>query len=336
MTIVIAILMFGFLIFIHELGHFLTAKKFGVKIHEFAIGMGPAIVKKQKGETLYAIRLFPIGGYVKMEGEDGESDDPRAFSKKPAWQRLIVLVSGAFTNIICGFLIFCILFLPAAQVSVPVVGSVLENSPAAKAGIQEGDRIVSVNGSKVNIQADVSFSLYQNGGKEAKVSVDRGGEKKEFNITPVYNEENQNYIMGFVPRVADMTPTLAVKTAYYNTFFVVRVVYASLGELITGKADVAQMSGPVGIVNEVGKAAKSETPWQSVMNFIALIAVNLGVMNLLPLPALDGGRVFFILIEMIRRKPIKPEYEGMIHFAGMVLLLALMLFVTYSDILKLW
>ncbi len=336
MTIVIAVLMFGFLIFVHELGHFLTAKKSGVKVHEFAIGMGPAIFKIQKGETLYALRLLPLGGFVKMEGEDSESDDPRAFGKKSPLKRIIILAAGAVTNILVGFLIFLILSFTMSNIYIPVVGNVLENSPAHEAGLQEGDRITSINGAAVHLQEDVRFSMYQNGGNEAKITIVRDGEKKQISLKPMYDKQSKSYLIGYSAKNVEMTPGLAIKNAYYNTFFVVRLVYASIGELITGKASVSDLSGPVGIVNEVSNAAKSEMPLQSVLDFMALIAVNLGVMNLLPLPALDGGRIVFVLIEMIRRKPVKPEHEGMVHFIGIVLLLILMVLVTYWDIIRIW
>ncbi len=335
MIIVLGILMFGFLVFIHELGHFITAKKFGIKVNEFAIGMGPAIFKTQKGETKYSLRLLPIGGFVGLEGEDGDSEDPRAFSKKSPLKRIIVLSAGVIANILMGFLLYIILYLNVPAISVPVVESVLPETPAYEAGIQAGDRIYKINGSKVNLQSDVTFALYNNADNPVEVIIDRKGEKKNFLVTPEYNEESGRYILGYMVKNEEMTIPLAIKTAYYDTLFSVKVVYFSLAELIRGNVGINEMSGPVGIVNEMGAMAKTEFPFLSLLSFIALIAVNLGVMNLLPLPALDGGRIVFILIELIRGKPVKAEHEGMVHFIGIILLFALMIVVTFSDILKL-
>ena len=330
MVIIFAILIFGFLIFVHELGHFVTAKKFGVKIHEFALGMGPAIFKKQKGEILYSVRALPIGGYVKMEGEDGESDDERSFGKLPAIKKIIVLFAGAFMNFISGFLIFVIIYSFAGGVAVPEIDRVIEGSPAQIAGIKEGDRITSVNGDAVHIQSDVTFSLFLSGDKDVDVEVLRGDEKLTFHIKPQL--ENDRYIIGFYPKYEEITPGNVLYNAFYNTFFVVRVVFESLKMMLTGQVGLGEMSGPVGIVGEIGKAARDGI--LQVLNFAALIAVNLGVMNLLPFPALDGGRIIFAAIEGIRRKPINPKVEGYVHAAGLILLFALMILITFSDIGK--
>ncbi len=335
MIIVLGILMFGFLVFIHEFGHFITAKKFGIKVNEFSIGMGPSIFKTQKGETKYSLRLLPIGGFVGLEGEDGDSEDPRAFSKKSPLKRIIVLSAGVIANILTGFLLYIILYMNVPAISVPVVESVLPETPAYESGIQAGDRIYKINGSKVNLQSDVTFALYNNADTPVEVIIDREGEKKNFLITPEYNEESGRYILGYMVKNEEMTFPLALKTAYYDTLFSVKVVYFSLAELIRGNVGINEMSGPVGIINEMGSMAKTEAPVLSLISFIALLAVNLGVMNLLPLPALDGGRIIFIIIELIRGKRVKPEHEGMVHFIGIILLFALMIVVTFSDILKL-
>lgn len=331
MVIIFAILIFGFLIFVHELGHFLTAKKFGVKIHEFSLGMGPAIFKKQKGEVLYSVRALPVGGYVKMEGEDGESDDERSFGKLPALKKIVVLFAGAFMNFVSGFLFFIIIYAFAGGVAVPQIGEVIDGSPAQQAGIEVGDKILAVNGSAVHIQSDVTFSLFLSGDKEVDVEVLRNGEKHTFLIKPQLDEGR--YIIGFYPKVEKITPFNVIYNAFYNTFFVVRVVFESLKMMISGQVGLAEMSGPVGIVGEIGRAAKDGI--LQVLNFAALIAVNLGVMNLLPFPALDGGRILFAAIEGVRRKPIDPKIEGYIHAAGLILLFALMIAITFSDIGKL-
>jgi regulator of sigma E protease len=332
MTIIIAIIIFGILIFVHELGHFTAAKFFGIKVHEFAIGMGPALFKKTKGDTKYSLRCLPIGGYVSLEGEDTPSDDEGAFCKKPAYARLIVLVAGAVMNIIIGFIVFVIIYAFAKQIQIPVIDKVVENSPAYVAGLMEGDRIVDINGSKVNLQSDVTYAIHKNGGKVADITVIRSGAEKTFQIEPMLDKASNLYKIGFYSTIVDVSPVLAVKSAYYNTFFVIKLVYSSLVDMVMGRVSLSDISGPVGIVNEMGKAAQSGI--LDILSLMALIAVNLGVMNLLPLPALDGGRIFFILIELIRRKPIKPEYEGYVHLAGLVLLLTLMVVVTYSDVLK--
>ena len=333
MTVIFALLIFGVLIFVHELGHFMVAKLFKIRVHEFAIGMGPAIFKKQKGETKYSIRCLPIGGFVSLEGEDAPSDDERAFCKKPAYARLLVLVAGAAMNILLGFIVFIIIFSFITQIQVPVINSILPDSPAEMAGLMPGDEILYINGSKVNLQSDVTFSVNQNGEKPIDITVLRGNEKKNITVTPMIDKASGLYKIGFYSENEKMTPGLVIRTAYYNTVFAVKLVYTSLIEIVRGNVGFKDVSGPVGIVNEMGKAAQSGI--LSVLNLAALIAVNLGVMNLLPLPALDGGRVFFILIEMIRRKPIKQEYESYVHFAGLVLLLLLMAVITFSDVLKL-
>ncbi len=334
MFIILGIIIFGLLIFVHEAGHFFTAKLFDMKIHAFSIGMGPAIWKKQKGEVLYSLRALPIGGYVKLEGEDEASDDARAFNNRPPLARIIVLLAGGFMNILAGFLLFVILFLLVAQIRVPIIDTVLPDTPASAVGLMQGDRILSINGKTVHIQNDVTLSLMQSKGEEVSLLIDRNGEKQTLYIKP--QKEAQGYVLGFYPRVENMTLKLAVKTAFYNTFFVVRLVCFSLGEMITGQVQLADMAGPVGIVNEMSSAARSSMPVENILNLMGLIAVNLGVMNLLPIPALDGGRIFFILVEMIRRKPIKPEHEGLVHAIGFALLLLLMIVITFSDITKLF
>ncbi len=335
MVLILGIFLFGLLIFVHELGHYLTARMFGIRVHAFAVGMGPAIWKKEKNGTEYALRVFPIGGYVKLEGEDESSDDPAAFGNKSPLARIVVLFAGGCMNILIGFLIFLILFSSVAEIGVPVIGTVIPDTPAAEAGLLPGDEIAEINGKSIHITNDMTLAMMKNGADPLALTVCRGDEKKAVTLTPQYDAESGMYILGFYRKAEKMTPGLAIKTAYHNTFFVVDLVYYSLKEMITGNVRLADMSGPVGIVSEMNTVAKSEMPVLSMMNFIGLIAVNLGVMNLLPIPALDGGRIFFALVELIRRKPIKPEHEGVVHFIGFALLIGFMILITFSDIRKL-
>ncbi len=336
MVILFGIFLFGVLIFVHELGHFLTARAFGIRVHAFAVGMGPAIWKKKKNGTEYALRALPIGGFVKLEGEDETSEDPAAFGNKSPWARMLVLFAGGFMNILVGFLIFVILFLSVAEISVPTVGSVIPETPAATAGLMPGDEIVKINGKSIHISNDMTLAMMKNGADTLQLTVRRDGTIQDFAVTPRYDEASGSYVLGFYRDVEKMTPGLALKTAFHNTSFVVDLVYFSLKEMVTGQVRLADMSGPVGIVSEMSTVAKSEMPILNMMNFMGLIAVNLGVMNLLPIPALDGGRIFFALVELLRRKPIKPEHEGMVHFIGFALLIMFMVLITFSDIRKLF
>ncbi len=336
MIILVGVLLFGLLIFVHELGHFLAARLFGIRVHEFSIGMGPAVWKKEKGGVLYSLRLLPVGGYVKLLGEDESSEDAAAFGNKHPLARMLVLFAGGFMNIIAGLLVFLLVFSFVGETYVPEIDRVVAGSPAEAAGLMPGDVIVEIDGSRVHIQNDVTLALMKNGGKETPVTVRRGEEKIRVSLTPAYSEESGGYILGFYPKIMEMTPALSVKTAFYNTSFVVKLVIYSFTRLISGGVKLSEMAGPVGIVSEMQSAASSAMPLLSLLNFMGLIAVNLGVMNLLPIPALDGGRIFFILVELIRRKPIKPEHEGFVHFIGFALLMLLMVLITFSDIQKLF
>ena len=333
MTLIYAVLIFGVLIFVHELGHFAVAKSFNILVHEFSVGMGPAVFKRKKGETRYSLRALPIGGFVKLEGEEGVSDNPRAFCNASAVKRILVLAAGAFMNILLGFFIYILILGFAQTVAVPVIEDVIASSPAAEAGLLKNDRITQIGSAKVHIYSDVMLELYLNGGNPIDITVDRGGERLTFNVIP--KEDSGRFIIGFKAKTEKPDFKNVVSGAFYNTVFIVKAVFISLRELIFGRVSMSEMSGPVGIVGEISEAAKYGI--SEVLSLAALIAVNLGVMNMLPLPMLDGGRVVFVLIEVLRAgKPVKPETEGYIHMIGFILLMALMLFVTYSDVLKLF
>ena len=306
MTIVFAILLFSFLIFIHELGHFVAAKLSGVQVNEFALFMGPAIWKKQVGETLYAIRTIPIGGYCAMEGEDEETDNPRCFTRAAWWKRLIILVAGAAMNFVAGVLIFCIVFLPAQQIMEPVVNSFTDCSLVDEAGLRVGDRFLEIDGEPVYVHSDVSMLLSLSTRSHHDVVVLREGQRVTVPNALVphtcVDENGQEMVhYGFAygeTRVLDLGGKLDY--VWKNVLNTVRNVRLSLQMLITGQAGIQDMSGPVGIVNMMNDVAEqSEDSFTAMMNMLyfgGFIAINLAVMNLLPIPALDGGRVVGLLI----------------------------------------
>ncbi len=337
-TIIAAILIFGVVIFIHELGHFVAAKKSGVKVNEFALGMGPAIFKKKKGETTYSLRLFPMGGFVSMEGEDSESNDERSFQKAKLYKRIIIVAAGAIMNLILGFIVLIILVSSLNLVPTRTIAKFDENAKSEQTGLQVGDTIVAVNGRRCFVMDDVSYEFIRIKDGSAEFTVIR--DDKEITIPNVsFNTEHhddvgdviiQDYYLYGTPKT--FTSVLSYATNWGISM--ARMVFLSLFDLITGNVPMTALSGPVGIVGVISEAAS--IGWRPVVMFLALISVNLGVFNLLPFPALDGGRLFFLFIEAIRRKPINQKYEGVINVIGFALLICLMLFVTFNDITKLF
>ena len=349
MYIVLAIIAFGVLIAVHEGGHFLAARAFDVKVNEFALGMGPALVKKQRKETLYSLRALPFGGYCAMEGEDAETGDPRAFTAKPAWQRAVILVAGAAMNYLIGLvLIFCIA--PNAAFSEPVIAAFMDGCPYESAdGLQVGDRIVRIDGRRIFFADNVATYMTRTGSDVHTIVLRRDGKRvvlKDYAMPKVeYTQSDGSTVMKYGLYFAPRQDGLAANLRYtwYEGMEFVRIIWRSLGDLFTGAVGIRDLSGPVGIVgyvNEVETAA--ETPLEARFSFcyiFALIAVNLAVMNLLPIPALDGGRVFLLLvtwcIERVTRKKLNPKFEAVIHTAGFVLLMCLMVFVMFNDVVKL-
>ena len=351
MSILFAILLFSFLIFIHELGHFVAAKLSGVQVNEFALFMGPALWQKQKGETLYSLRLIPIGGYCAMEGEDGGSDNPRAFDKVAWWKRLIILVAGAAMNFLVGVLLMAIISLPVQRTVVPVISSFEEYATVnGSDGLQIGDRILKVDGERLYTQSDFSLILNLNPGDTHDLVVERDGRKVTLNNLkmerhPVTDENgNTNLLFGMNFTIADLDIWGRLHYGWMQSLDSVRLVRLSLQMLFTGQAGLSDMSGPVGIVQQMSVVADaSPTRFAAMMNLLyfgGFIAINLAVMNLLPIPALDGGRVFCLLltaaVEGITHKKINPKYEGYIHGTGMLLLLGLMAIVMFKDIFVLF
>ena len=337
LTALYTILFFCLIIAIHEFGHFFTAKLTGITVHEFSIGMGPKVFGGFRGGTQYSLRLLPIGGFVRMEGEDSESDDPNAFGNKNPWQRLIVLAAGAFMNFVLGLVLFVIIFAQSKGFYSATVGSIIDGSAFQKAGMLPGDRIVYMQSdaykSAVHNYDDISYFIYKSGDKKADITFVRDGEKYVKSIKPAYIESQKAVLFGFKPKVVSANAARVIEYSLRKSFFVVKLVVSSFADLVKGTVHMSDMSGPVGIVREIGSATK--VGFTAVLSLAALISINLGVVNLLPLPALDGGRILFILFEIVRGKPIDKEKEGFIHFAGLVLLLLLMAVITYADIVKL-
>lgn len=347
MSILFAIALFSLLIFLHELGHFVAAKLSGVRVNEFSMFMGPAIWKKQKGETLYSIRCIPIGGYCAMEGEDGGSDDPRSFDRAAWWKRLIILAAGSLMNFLTGLVLLGIFFGPDQQFIMPVVTQIEEGcSIAGENGIREGDRILEVDGEKIYVYSDFQMILDLNGGENHDLVLLRDGQRVELKDFAMVkgefpNEDGSTSLRyGFSFSLVPASFTEAVKYVWNSSLDMVRMVRLSLQMLLSGQAGIRDVGGPVMIVQQMTQVAEaSATTYFAVMNLIyfgAFIAINLAVMNLLPIPALDGGRIVCLLIttlvEASTHEKINPKYEGYLHGVGMILLLALMAVIMFKDI----
>lgn len=347
MAILFAILLFSLLVFVHELGHFVTAKLSGVQVNEFAMFMGPAIFKKQVGETLYSIRCIPIGGYCAMEGEDGSSDNPRAFGNAAWWKRLIILVAGSFMNFVAGFVIFAMLFIPGDQVVEPIINEFTDccifNS---EDGLQLDDKILEIDGEKIYFNNDISMILDLNPTVSHDIVVLRDGRKLTFDdlkMAHTHTDENgQEYLHYGFGFGREVKAGFGAKLKYVWNMCInnVRMVRLSFRMLVSGRAGLQDLTGPVGIVQIMSDTAEaSDTALDAILKMLyfgGFLAINLAVMNMLPIPALDGGRVVALLlttgIEAITKKKIDPKYEGYIHGVGMILLLGLMAIIMFKDI----
>ena len=347
MSILFAILLFSFLIFIHELGHFVAAKLSGVQVNEFSMFMGPAIWKKQIGETLYAVRCFPIGGYCAMEGEDTDTDNPRSFQKAAWWKRFIILVAGAAMNFIVGVLIVAVVLFWQPRYATTQLTYVEDWSyVGGEQGLQAGDTIVEFNGNKIRVYQDFTLATMLLPDGNYDIVVERDGNLVTLENVPMirqlaqYEDGTQAMLYGISFGVADTTADSVPGRIWPTTMNYVKSVIVSLKMLFTGQAGIQDVGGPVKIVqmmSEVAEASGStEYAIMNLLDFGAMIAINLAVMNLLPFPALDGGRVVGLLlttsVEAITRKKINPKIEGYIHGAGMILLLVLMGVIMLKDI----
>ena len=338
----VAILFFGLLISIHELGHFSFAKLFKVKVNEFALGMGPAIFKKKKGETTYALRLLPIGGYVSMEGEDEESADENAFGNKKVWQKFIIVAAGAMMNLILGVVIVATCLSMEELVGTTQIVNFHENAISQETGLAVGDEIIEIDGRKVFSDMDISFLMSRSDDGVFDMTVRRDGEKVELSGVTFETQKQDGYTLityDFIILGEEPTVFNVIGNAFKQTASIGRLVWLSLFDLVTGRFGLTDLSGAVGTVNIIADATSAAVESRenliSALTLMAFVSINIGIFNLLPFPALDGGRLFFLLIEGIRRKPINPKYEGYVHGAGLALLLLLMVVVTFNDIVNL-
>ncbi len=352
MNIIIAILIFSLIIIIHELGHFLLAKKNGIGVVEFSVGMGPRLFSFLRNGTRYSLKLFPIGGSCMMLGEDEENDDPNAFGKKGVWARISVIAAGPIFNFILAF-VLSIIVVGKVGYDPALITNIYEDSPAQEVGLQVGDVIVEMNGSHVDNAREVSYYQFFHPTTEKPVTltVNRDGKEKEITITPEKNESG-TYWMGFGYNVG-RTKTIAttgekmgalgvIKYSAIEVKCWIKSAIQSVGGLINGKVSTKDLGGPVAIVDMIGdgidstKSAGLSAVIIQILYMSILLSANLGVMNLLPLPALDGGRLVFLLIEAVRGKPIDQKKEGFVHMIGLALLMILMVFVMFNDISRIF
>lgn len=332
----IAVLVFVLLIIIHEFGHFIAAKACGVRVNEFAIGFGPKLFKKKIGETTYAWNLIPLGGYCAMEGEDESSDDSRAFCNKGPFKRLIIVVAGAVFNLVLGLIIIAITLIPSEKFASTTIAKFEDDAVSSASGLEVGDRILSVDGRKIFTTYDLSYAFtgVENGAVD--LTVERAGKKVSLDDVSFRTSEVDgiSYVeVDFYVKGIEKTPITFIEQTFNTAIANCRVVWFSLIDLITGKYGLSAMSGPVGITVAIGSVAKANL--FNVLPIMALITINLGIFNLLPLPALDGGRILFILFELVKGKPVPQKYEGVIHTVGLVILLAFMILITAKDIISL-
>ena len=348
MNILVAIIVFSLLILFHELGHFTLAKLNGIRVNEFCLGLGPTIIGFTKGETKYSLKLLPFGGACMMEGEDESSDDDRAFNKKSVWARISVVAAGPIFNFIMA-LVFSFVIMSVAGVDTAKLSDVIDGYAAQEAGLQGGDIIVAMGGKDIHFYREISLYATFHEGEPVEVEFIRPGQDDVDSyvttLVPKYDEESGRYLYGFISsgEREKMGFFDNVKYAFYELMYYIDVTFQSLKMLVTGGASVDDLSGPVGIVQSMGEVYEESVENDgyfyallNMMSWATMLSANLGVMNLLPIPALDGGRLVFLFVEAIRGKALDPEKEGMVHMVGILLLFGLMFVVMFNDIRKIF
>lgn len=349
MTIILFILIFGIVVVSHEFGHFLLAKLNGIHVVEFSVGMGPTLWSFTKGDTKYSFKLLPIGGACSFEGEDGlEAKEGEvsegSFLHANVWARISSVLAGPVFNFILGYII-AVIMVNMIVVVEPVATIVAEDGAAIEAGLQDGDRIISLNGEKVHLYEEISFFMQVSDGQDIVVRYERDGEIGEVTVAPKYNESTGTYLMGISNSgdYKELKGLECFKYAWYEIRYSVKTTFKSLSMLVRGQVSSEDVAGPVGIaVNVVGRVYNEtkDYGWQNVlvnmMNITILLSINLGIINLLPIPALDGGRLVFLILEVIRGKPVPPDKEGMVHFIGLMFFMVLMVFLLFNDLVNIF
>lgn len=343
-TLILFILIFGVVVISHEFGHFLLAKASGITVLEFSVGMGPTLFSFQKGGTKYALKLLPIGGACMFEGEDGlqtQEGEPSegSFMKANVWKRISTVVAGPFFNFILAFII-ALIMVNMIVIRDPVATEVVEGGAAAEAGLQDGDRILTIDGEQIRLYEEILLFTQTHRGGAVELGYERDGQEYVVSLEPQYDEASGRYMIGISNAdFVEINGIDSLRYAWYEIRYSVKMTYKSLGMLVKGQVGREDVAGPVGIaVNLVGKTYEESKQygWQNVlvnmMNITLMLSVNLGIINLLPLPALDGGRLMFMLLEVVRGKPIPPDKEGMVHFAGLIFFMVLMVIVLFNDI----
>ena len=340
MTIINTIVILAVLILAHELGHFWVARRIGIPVYEFSLGFGKKLYSTTRDGVEYSLRLIPLGGFVRMAGEEqGDMNDPQGFNNRKPWEKMAVCFSGPFMNFVLGVIVFIYIFafiglgFPSAE---PVVGEVIKDKPAYTAGLQSNDRVVSMNGKEItswdefvqNIQAYPA-------GTSLTTEVERDGRRQTVTMISTLDQSSGNPIVGVYPQLEFVRQGIieSIRLGFVQTYQMTMALLGGLGMLFTGAASSSDLAGPVGITSMVGEAARGGMVY--LLSFAAFLSINLGVINLLPIPALDGSKIVFALVEMVRRKPMDPEKEGFIHWLGFMFLMLLIIFATYNDIVRL-
>lgn len=352
-SVLISLLVFSILVLVHEYGHYIVAVKNGILVEEFAIGMGPTVFKKQKGDTIYSVRLLPLGGFCRMLGEDEDNHDPRSFNSKTTFQRMAVVVMGPIMNFLFAFFIVFVVAATTNAVVYPTVVNVLDGTDAQAKGLTAGDEIIAINGEKIGTYQDMYLVLDGCNGNDLKVTVLRDGNKENLIIKPSTSQDNR-WIIGFTPLVktgllaekvdgyqqADIIET--AKTSFYTMRYYIKSVVVGFVRLFTLNITPEDVAGPIGIVQIMGDTVQEGLTYsvgsaiRSLMTIAALLSTNLGAINLFPIPAMDGGRLVFLIIETIRGKAIDRNKEGFIHFVGFVLLMVFMALIASNDIIRIF